>query len=104
MAKVFESWRISLYSFEWLHPDGKIKTFDELPGREADKRRAADQALDKGEAVEKPVMGLGVMDNVEIGSGRALFLCLYDRGVKTMPVHIPKASLDDFKEFMSNEN
>lgn len=97
---VLKSWKSSLYSFEWLRPDGAIKTPDELTEAEREKRSAVEQLLRSGAAIEKPVLGIGMLDNVEIGSGRAQLLTLAAFGLKTMPVHIPASNKKDFKNFI----
>ena len=51
-------------------------------------------------ALERPILGLGMMDNVEIGSRKEVLLTLARLGVETMDVHVPKSCADDFKKFM----
>lgn len=96
---VLESWRGSLFSFEWLHPDGNIKTMNELTVPEQEKRAAAESLIASGAPVPMPILGIGVMDNIEIGTGRAEFLTLAAHGLAVMPVHIPKSCESDFKAF-----
>jgi hypothetical protein len=43
-----------------------------------------------------------MMENIEIGCGRAEFLTLAAHGLKTMPVHIPKSNESDFKPFRAD--
>ena len=103
-AMILKSWKSSLYSFEWLTPDGAIKSLEELSGPEAAKRLNIESALDRGEAIEKPLLGIGMLDNVEIGSGRAQFLTLAARGLKSIPVHIPASNQKDFKPFLARQS
>lgn len=98
-AKIMKSWRESLFSFEWLLPDGRIKSAAELSDSERPRREAVETALATNQPLEKPVLGIGMMDNVEIGSGRATFLTLVAHGLKTIPVHIPSGNEADFKKF-----
>jgi hypothetical protein len=102
VEKVLKSWRVSLFSFEWLRPDGRIKGADELPEAEQPKRREVERRLAQGEALEKPVLGIGLLDNIEIGSGRAVFLTLAALGAKTVPVHIPRSNESEFKAFRAD--
>lgn len=97
---ILKSWRSSLFSFEWLNPDGSIRSLDELPMHERDKRVKIEQKLGAGEAMDRPVLGIGLLDNVEIGAGRDIFLTLAARGFKETEVHIPVASAADFKQFL----
>ena len=102
VEKVLKSWRVSLFSFEWMKQDGQIKNADELPEAEQPKRREVERKLQAGEALEKPVLGIGLLDNVEIGSGRAVFLTLAASGVAVIPVHIPKSNEGEFKAFRAD--
>ncbi len=87
-ARIVKSWKKSLYSFEWLSPDGTFKSPDALSEAERHKRAHVEEALKHGRAMEKPILGIGMMDNVEIGAGRAEFLTLACYGVRDIPVHI----------------
>lgn len=97
---VLKSWRSSLFSFEWLNPDGSLRSLDELPLHERDKRVKVEQKLGAGTALERPVLGIGMMDNIEIGAGRDIFLTLAAKGHKTLDVHIPVSNTKDFKQFL----
>jgi len=98
--KVLESWRHSLFSHEWLLPDGRIRSPEELSAAEGARCKGIEKRLEKGEALEKPVLGIGLMDNVEIGIGRHIFLTAAAKGLKTIPVHIPKGQSDEFVDFL----
>ena len=100
VARIMKSWRLSLFSYEWVLPDGRIRDLTELPEAEKPKRQEVEPMLDRGQPIERPVLGIGLMDNVEIGSGRAIFLTLAARGAATIPVHIPKSSLKEFAPFL----
>ena len=98
---VLKSWKMSLFSFEWLNSDGQIKALNELPPAEQAKRRAVEQKLAASSPIEKPILGIGLTDNVEIGTGRAEFLTLAARGILDIPVHIPLSHESDFKPFLA---
>jgi hypothetical protein len=100
-AKIVESWSTSLYSFEWLY-DGQLKSGDDLKPSDREKQRTVLAALDAGETLERPVLGIGIQDNAEIGSGKVTFLTLTALGVKTLPVNIPKSCETDFKDFRTD--
>jgi hypothetical protein len=102
LPDIVKSWRGSLFSFEWLRPDGKIKSAAELKPAEREKRQAVEQLIGSGTAIPMPILGIGMMDNVEIGSGRAELLTLAAAGIEIMPVHIPKSSESDFKPFRAD--
>jgi hypothetical protein len=96
---ILKSWRESLFSYEWMHPDGRMKAKDELPATEQIKRDQVERAIAQGSIIEKPVLGIGLLDNVEIGAGKAVFLTLAALGVAAIPVHIPASHADEFEQF-----
>lgn len=98
---VVKSYKLSLFSFEWLDQAGRIKDMNALPEKERPKRENVEKALRNGAALEKPILGIGIQDNVEIGSGRAVFLTLAALGVKRIAVHIPKSNKEDFKRYIA---
>ncbi|MCB9987948.1 MAG: hypothetical protein H6868_01290 [Rhodospirillales bacterium] len=101
LETVLKSWRHSLYAFEWLDEKGAIKPFESLPESEKSRYLMIETAFEKGQPLEQPVLGIGLMDNVEIGAGKAVLLTLAAHKVKTMPVHIPKSHRDDFRPFLA---
>jgi hypothetical protein len=101
LPKVLKSWQKALYAFEWLLPDGRVKPREELSESDREKFDKAETAYKIGDGLEKPIMGIGIMDNVEIGSGRAVFAVLAAHGVKTIQVHVRKSHADDFTKFVA---
>ena len=100
VTNILKSWKESLFSYEWMLPDGTIKTQKELSETEGPKRAAVEQKLEKGETLERPVLGIGLLENVEIGAGRATFLTLAAHGAQHMSVHIPKSCEKEFAPFL----
>jgi hypothetical protein len=98
-AAVLKSWKLSLFSYEWLLPDGQIRPVDDLPLKEREKRLQVEDALKRGIPLMTPVLGIGIMDNIEIGSGRDVFLTLSALGYDHIPVYAPKSCLKEFKSF-----
>lgn len=101
-AKVIKSWKTSLFSFEWLNKDGSVKNSDELKDRDRERRAHIDALYKAGDAIEKPVLGIGMLENIEIGIGKAEFLTLYDHGIQTIQVHVPKTHIEDFKPYRTD--
>ena len=95
-----KSWRTSLFAHEWITPDGHIKAGGELSDRDSFKRNEAEAHINSGLPLEMPILGIGILENIEIGSGKALFLTLADRGVTEMPVHIRLSQEKEFKKFI----
>lgn len=96
---ILKSWRQSLFSFEWLTPDGGIRPLDDLPLHERDKRLKVEKSLIDGTGLTRPVLGIGMLENVEIGAGRDVFLTLAAHGLPEIEVHIPASNKPDFNHF-----
>lgn len=99
--RVLKSWRASLFAHEWMRTDGQLKSGAELSDNERAKREAVEETLSKGRPLEKPVLGIGLLESVEIGVGRAVFLTLAAQGATTVPVHIPASQQKEFKNFLA---
>lgn len=100
VAPVLASWQESIFAHEWLTPDGKIKKPSEMAEKVQERRKEIEKQI-KGDApLERPVLGIGILDNIEIGSGKDLFLSLAALGATTIPVHIPKSHENDFRMFI----
>lgn len=99
-AKIIESWRGSLRAFEWITPEGQIKELSALKTEDQEQRTEIEDKIKSGQTLEKPVLGIGLLENVEIGIGRATFLVAFANGQKEIPAHIPKAHEKDFQPFL----
>ena len=100
VGKVLESWRLSLFSFEWLTPEGDIRGIGDLPALEQEKYQKIMHNLSQNTPLERPVLGIGIMDNIEIGSRRDVFLTLAKQGFTKISVHIPIVHLKEFTPYL----
>ena len=100
LSKIVKDWKKSLYSFEWLLPDGTVRPPEKLTTQYRHQYNNVEQIYQLSGTLERPILGLGMMDNVEIGSRKEVLLTLTRLGVETMDVHVPKSCLEDFKKFM----
>lgn len=102
IAATLKSWKLSVFSYEWLNQDGTIKDTNDLKETDQHKRQQVETALNNGDTLDMPVLGIGIQDNVEIGSGKAILCTLAAHGIQTIPVHIPKSNESDFKDFIAD--
>ena len=100
LSKIVKDWKKSLYSSEWLLPDGAVRPPEKLTTEYRHQYNNVEQVYQLSGTLERPILGLGMMDNVEIGSRKEVLLTLARLGVETMDVHVPKSCLEDFKKFM----
>jgi len=97
--KVLSSWKNSLFSFEWLLPDGSIRQPTEMQDTIQSQFETIQKKIDENQPLKRPILGVGLMDNVEIGSGKDILLTLAARNHKTIEVHILKNDEDFFKGY-----
>lgn len=97
LTPLVQSYRNSLFAFEWLTPDGAVKSTDQLAVGAAEARRAIEQALKNGDSLPQPVVGWGMFDCAEIGAGRDVVLTAHALGVQDLPMHVSISALDKIK-------
>ena len=102
VQKVIESWKNSLFSYEWIGKDG-FKSLEDLPEKDRKRRNNIEEKIANKQPIEKPILGIGVMDNIEIGSGRAVLLTLAIHGAQTLPVHIRISQKEFFTDFIARD-
>lgn len=100
VSKVIISWKESLFSFEWLTPDGDIRTPEQLSDSERQKYETVLKAYKNQQELERPILGIGIMDNVEIGSRRDVLLTLSAQNIKKLEVHINKNDKSEFNAYL----
>lgn len=98
VPKTVDSWKTSLFSYEWMVKD-TFKSVEQLSSKDRERRLEIEQRIRDKKPLQTPILGMGVLDNVEIGAERAVFLTLAIHGAKKMPVHIPVSQRDFFKKF-----
>ncbi|MBU6234256.1 MAG: hypothetical protein KGQ41_00280 [Alphaproteobacteria bacterium] len=97
--KVLADWKSSLLAHELLDSNGMVKGDDHLSESRLEKRDAVRSRLAAQQPLEKPILGIGIFDNIEIGSGSDILATLVMEGVTHLPVHIRKAQARDFDPF-----
>lgn len=100
VEKALPSWKQSLIAYKWLDAEGRPKKPDALDDEQRAQRDDILRILAKGDALPKPIIGLGMFDNVEVGSGAGIIATLADIGVKILPVHLRIAQEKGLKKFL----
>lgn len=101
-AKVLQSWRVSLLAHELIGKDGTVKADDDLNETRLEKRELIRARLASGEVLEKPILGIGIFDNIEIGAGSDMLATLVLEGYTILPVHVRTSQLNDFEAFRAD--
>lgn len=100
LSKALPSWRQSLISYKWLDAEARPKKPEELADEQRAQYEDVLRILTKGDALPKPIIGLGMFDNVEVGSGAAIVATLAAMDVKLVPVHIRAAQEKGLRKFL----
>lgn len=95
--QAIQSWRLSLFSFEWLDGGETVKPIKNLKPDDRNRYLAIKEAYENGDPVTRPVGGIGINNNLEFGDGRAVFLTLYDLGVRDFEIHVRTNQYEDLK-------
>lgn len=98
-TKVLQDWRASLLAHELVDSNGFVKGDEDLTESRLEKRMVIRRKLQSGELLEKPVLGIGMFDNVEVGAGSDVLATLVMEGHTVLPVHVRTSQLGDFAAF-----
>lgn len=101
-VKILQDWRKSLLAHELLDANGFVKGDDDLSESRMEKRDRVRLRLNAGQPLEKPVLGIGIFDNVEIGAGSDVLATLVMEGLTVLPVHVRISQIRDFEGFKVN--
>jgi hypothetical protein len=100
-ASILKVWKLSFFAHELLNKDGSVKTESELSGDTLQKFIAASEAIKRGEELQKPILGIGIYDGIEIGIGREIIAAAYHLGLSTIPASIRKGQADEIQSFLN---
>ena len=99
ISKIVKSWRQSIIAHEWLDQGTHFRDVEHLSFH---LRRQWEETLaniESGQDLERPILGIGIIDNVEIGTNRAIISVARTLGWKTIEVVVPEKMVDLFEEF-----
>ena len=99
MNKAVESWRQSIIAHEWLSKDGAFKGIDALSAPLKTQWEESLARAESGYEIERPILGLGVLDNIEIGTNRSILSVADHLGIDSIEVVVPEGMVKLFKEF-----
>lgn len=97
---LIKAWAQSMFSYELLTKDGNLKPQNQLKPHTIEKLAAAKNIFVQGGEIIKPVIGVGIMDNIEIGIGCEIVVAAYDVGITEMPVHARVQQLDEVQKLL----
>lgn len=100
LSKLVDSWAMSIVAHEWLK-NGKLKTHKDLQDHLQEEWTTAFEHAQSAKTLVRPILGIGVLDNVEIGTNRAILSVADHLELPSIEVLVPKAMKDLFVTFKS---
>lgn len=100
LSKVIDSWGMSIVAHEWLQK-GSFKAHADLQDHLQEEWTEVLEIAKSSNTMTRPILGIGVLDNVEVGTNRAVLSVADHLGLSSIEVLVPKAMTDIFKEWMA---
>jgi hypothetical protein len=98
-SDILKAWSLSSHAHELLDKQGEVLDKSVMNDVTLAKYITACDALKKGEAIAKPVIGIGIMDNLEIGIGREIIAAACVMGIDQILTHVRKAQHNEIRKF-----
>ena len=96
--KILNSWQSSMFACEILDKSGKVKPESDMAPETLKKYLDAMEMIKRGEDIPKPILGIGLMDNIEIGIGREIIAAAANLSLPNIPLHIRNAQAEDIQK------
>lgn len=95
---ILKAWSLSMFAHELLNKDGMVKDKADIRDETLQRYVAAEESLKRGEDIAKPIIGIGIMDGIEIGIGREIIAVADVMSITDIPIHVRKAQVDEVKK------
>lgn len=99
-GQILKAWQTSLFAHELLAKDGTLKAQKDMHESTLEKFINASDAIKRSEALPKPIIGVGIMDNIEIGIGREIIAASLALGIESIPVNMRVAQAEDIVKML----
>lgn len=101
LPDALKAWKDSVFSYEWLNENAKVKSIEMLQPDQQEQFSVIKESIERGEIMPRPVLGIGIMENIEIGAGKALMMTIAALGYTHISAHIPRADIDLFSHILA---
>lgn len=98
LQKTIESWAMSIVAHEWLK-SGIFKLHADLQDHLQEEWTTMLESVQTTKTFVRPILGIGVLDNVEVGTNRAVLSVAKHLELVSIEVVVPKPMADLFEEF-----
>lgn len=98
--QILSAWRLSMFAHELIDKNGAVKPQSAMQGHVLQKYLTALESLKRDEDIAKPILGVGMMDNIEIGIGQEIVAAAKNIDIAEIPVNVRKAQVDEVKKLV----
>lgn len=98
---ILHSWRQSMFSCELLGKDGTIKSEADIKGDSLKRFLDMSETIKHDKSTHKPILGIGLMDNIEIGIGREIVVLCALHKIPSIPIHVRQAQAQEIKKILN---
>lgn len=99
-VEILDAWTLSMFAHELLNKDGSVKSKKDMNPSTMQKYIDMHSLIKRGEPIPKPVIGIGIMDNLEIGIGREIIAAAMQNNISQIIVNIRKAQVTEIKKLL----
>jgi hypothetical protein len=99
-ALILKAWALSMFAHEILTHEGDIRDEKNMNEATLAKFLQAQDAFKKGEKIPKPIIGVGIMDNIEIGIGRETVAAALALNIRELPIHTRQGQAEEVKSLI----
>lgn len=100
LQKTIESWAMSIVAHEWLK-SGTFKPHEDLQDHLQGEWTTILESAKATKTFVRPILGIGVLDNVEVGTNRAVLSVANHLDLGSIEVMIPRSMVNLFEEFQA---
>lgn len=100
LTKMIDSWAMSIVAHEWL-TNGSFRPVSDLKKHLQEEWGVALSKIEETQTIERPILGLGILDNIEVGTNRAILSIADHLNLNTIEVLVPKNMTSMFDTFQS---
>ena len=100
LMPLLAAWRNSIVASEWIM-NGHPKQPDQLHDIPKEQYARVLSDLETGRPLDKPLLGLGLFDNLEVVTGRAVVYAALTNGFDSLPVQMPAADQKKLEKLLN---
>jgi|GEM_PF-3608030 len=101
--KILHLWSSSMFSYELLDKNKQVKAVEDMKPDTQQKYKQVIDAIQSSQSIEIPIIGIGMIDGIEIGLGRESIAACDVLGIDTIPVYVRQSQKDEIEVLLASE-